>query len=334
LKSSIKQISEISGFSPATVSNVMNNKKGVNKETAERILKIAREVGYINESRISNIKLVIYKKNGLVVSDTPFFSSLIEGVERESRANDFETVICNINEQDDDFEQMRSQILSDHTSGILLLATELTAEDAKAFKNASAPLVMLDGWFEEMTFDTVLINNTDSVYNAVKYLVQKGHRKIGYLASNVRIRNFYYREMGYKRALENSSIPLNPAYTVELPPTMDGAYKSMLEYLDKKPELPTAFFADNDIIAFGAMKALKQNGYKIPNDISIIGFDDMPFCEISSPSLTTIRVFKQEMGQTAVKRLIDKMKSDSNISTKIQICTEFIERDSVKDLTK
>lgn len=334
MKSSIKQISEISGFSPATVSNVMNNKKGVNKETAERILKIAREVGYINESHISSIKLVIYKKNGLVVSDTPFFSLLIEGIERESRANDLETVICNIDEQDEDFEQMRSQILSDHTSGILLLATELAAEDVKLFKNAAAPLVMLDGWFEEMTFDTVLINNTDSVYNAVKYLVQKGHREIGYLASNVRIRNFYYREMGYKRALQNSGIPLNPAYTAELTPTMDGAYKSMLEYLEKKPELPTAFFADNDIIAFGAMKALKQKGYKIPNDVSIIGFDDMPFCEISSPSLTTIRVFKQEMGQTAVKRLIDKMKSDSGISTKIQICTEFIERDSVKDLTK
>ena len=105
----------------------------------------------------------------------------------------------------------------------------------------------------------------------------------------------------------------------------------MSAYLDTKPKLPTAFAADNDIIALGAMKALKEHGFKIPRDISIIGFDDVPFCEISSPALTTIRVFKQEMGQMAVKQLLGKIKSESYIKTKIQICTEFVERKSVRD---
>ncbi|MEG1427702.1 MAG: substrate-binding domain-containing protein, partial [Oscillospiraceae bacterium] len=97
------------------------------------------------------------------------------------------------------------------------------------------------------------------------------------------------------------------------------------------PKLPTAFFADNDIIALGAMKALCENGYKIPEDISVIGFDDLPFGAISSPSLTTIRVYKQEMGQTAVRRLIETIKNESSIKTKIQVCNTFVERDSVRD---
>ena len=98
MKINIKTISELTGFSQATVSNALNNKRGVNKETAERILAVAREHGYLPELKIDNIKLVIYKKQGVVVSDTPFFSALIEGVEAESRSAGYETTICNLNQ--------------------------------------------------------------------------------------------------------------------------------------------------------------------------------------------------------------------------------------------
>ena len=96
--------------------------------------------------------------------------------------------------------------------------------------------------------------------------------------------------------------------------------------------MPTAFFADNDMIALGCIKAFQEFGYRVPEDISVIGFDDLPFCEISSPRLTTIKVFKYEMGQLAVRRVIELMKNGGKINTKTQICTEFVERDSVADL--
>ncbi len=332
MKISIKQLSEMSGFSPATVSNVLNGKKGVNKDTAELIMKLARESGYLSENRMTSIKLVVYKKHGWVLSDTPFFSSLTEGINEECRASGYDTVICNLNEHSEDFESHLEQILSDPNSGILLLATEMGEEDVKAFHRAVAPLVVLDASFEQMDFDTVLINNTDSVSNAVGHLIKMGHREIGYLKSSMRIQNFRYREAGYRRAHEEAEIAVNPAFTVELTPTMEGAYKDMARFLERNPQLPTAYFADNDIIALGAMKALKEAGCRIPEDISIIGFDDLPFCEISSPPLSTIRVFKQEMGQMAVKRLLDKIKSQSKIVSKIQIGTEYIERESVKAL--
>ena len=97
--------------------------------------------------------------------------------------------------------------------------------------------------------------------------------------------------------------------------------------------MPTAFFADNDMIALGCIKAFEEYGYRVPEDISVIGFDDLPFCEISTPRLTTIKVYKYEMGQLAVRRLIELMKDgNSKINTKTQVCTEFVERDSVADL--
>ncbi|WP_069999821.1 LacI family DNA-binding transcriptional regulator [Cellulosilyticum sp. I15G10I2] len=332
MKTSIRQISKITGFSPATVSNALSGKRGVNKETAEKILEVAKERGYINETKITNIKFVIYKKSGEIISDTPFFSSLIEGVEMESRASGYKTIICNLDKGSEEFEHLLEQILNDSTSGILLLATELNEEDVKVFEKAVSPVVVVDSWYGKLNFDSVLINNTDSVHNAVDYLISKGHHEIGYLKSEFRIRNFTYRAQGYRRALIQKRIPINEEYQVILRPTMDGAYRDMDKYLNTNPKLPSAFVADNDIIALAAIKALKQHGYKIPRDISVIGFDDLPFCNISSPSLTTIRVFKQDMGRMAVKRLIDKMQHGSSIHTKTEICTEFIERDSVKEL--
>jgi len=185
-----------------------------------------------------------------------------------------------------------------------------------------------------MEFNGILINSEDSAKNAVEYLIKKGHREIGYLRGRFRIKAFTARASGYSRALHKHGINTDEQCVVTLSTSMDGAYSDMISFLEQRPKLPTAFFADDDMIALGAMKALQDKGYRIPEDVSIIGFDDLSSSEISTPRLTTIRVFKQEMGRMAVRRLIDVMKHGDFIKSKIQISTEFIERDSVKDMTK
>ncbi len=106
----------------------------------------------------------------------------------------------------------------------------------------------------------------------------------------------------------------------------------MKRYLDKSPELPTAFFADNDTIAIGAMRALEEYGYNIPEDVSIIGFDNISFGAISDPPLTTINVYKQEMGELAVRQLALAMEEPEKVKMKIQVCTDFVERGSVREV--
>ena len=331
MKASIKQISEMTGFSPATVSNALNNKKGVNRETQEKILAAARECGYLSEGGpIHSIRFVIYKDTGRIVADTPFFSALIEGVEDESRRGAFETVICNLNRSAPDYEERLNQILTDPSSGILLLATELSEQEAARFKEARAPVVVLDNWFEESLFNSVLISNTDSACAAAEYLIRRGHKKIGYLQSEIPIKNFFYRFEGYERALKAHGLEPPEGGIVRLPPSMDGARERMNRLLKEGIALPSAYLADNDIIALGAMKAMQDNGISIPGDVSIIGFDDLPFCSITTPGLTTIRVFKQEMGRTAVRRLLELIRYGDRFVTKSQICTAFVERGSVK----
>ena len=104
----------------------------------------------------------------------------------------------------------------------------------------------------------------------------------------------------------------------------------MLRYLDTNPTLPTAFFVDNDLIAFGVMRALKDRGYRVPDDVSIVGFDDVAYCTVSSPALTTIHVNKRSMGWEAVRRLLTMMDDPNTGIFKIESCTEFVERDSVR----
>jgi LacI family transcriptional regulator len=332
MKVSIRQISELTGFSPATISNALNHKKGVNKETATEVFRVAKELGYIDGEKITKIKFVIYKKNGSIIEETPFFTLLIDGFEKECGANGYEMVICNLDSRANDYEEQVKWLINDTSSAVVLLGSELMEEDLKIFKSIKCPFLLFDYWCSSMEFDSVLINNADSARMATEYLVGKGHKEIGYLRGKYRIKAFRSRHVGYSVALNRNGLKLNSEYTITIGTNMNEAYLDMLAYLKNKPKLPTAFFADNDMVALGVMKALTESGYKIPEDISIIGFDDIPFSEIVSPRLTTIRVPKKEMGQTAARRIIELIKKPLSAKLKIQICTTFIERDSVKEI--
>lgn len=332
MRVSVKKISELTGFSQATVSNALNRKRGVNQKTAEIILAAADKLGYFSENRISRVKFVMYKKDGSVVEDTPYFPLLISGVEQECRANGMDMTICNLDRRDADFEEQMQQIRQDMSCAVILLGTELQDEDLEIIQGINSPCVLIDYWNDELNFNAVLINNMDSARKATNYLIKKGHREIGYLCGEFRIVPFRQRFSGYKSALGRNGISLNRDYIVPVGTTMDSAYQSMLKFLSGKPKLPTAFFADNDMIALGAMKAFMDMGICVPEDVSIIGFDDLSYSSIASTPLTTLRVPKQEMGRMAVKRLLDIINGNKGAFIKIQVCTEFIERSSVRQI--
>ena len=337
MKPMIKDIAVAAGVSPGTVSNALNDRKGVSGEKKELIIKMATEMGYFkNNSKREEankiIKLIVYKKHGFIVSDTPFFSSLIQGIEMQCKDQGYDLQISHIFHDDNEVYDCLRQ---SNISGIILLATEMDYEDLKLFECPYVPLIILDNYFENLDFNYVLINNTRGAYKAVSYLAENGHKDIGYLQSSIAINNFFKRSEGYHDALKHHGLVENPNFVLKLEPTLEGSYKEMKAILQKENiKLPTAFFADNDIIAFGAIKALKEKGLKLPKDISIMGFDDMPFCEISSPRLSTIQVHKDYMGKVAVARLMEIIKDNDGIKRKVEIDTELVIRNSVLELPR
>lgn len=329
MKISIRKISELTGFSPATVSNALNHKKGVNADTMAEIFRVARETGYISEKSIIKIKLVVFKKNGLILEDTPFFSKMIGAMEEECRNCGYEMVICNLDQKEAHFNEVRKTILDDSSSAVILLGTEMLDGDLRLFEGMVSPMVVLDHGDETMRFHTILINNEDSAYMATEYLIKNGHKEIGYLRGAYRIKGFRSRFIGYQTALRRNKIAIQDKYIVTLETTYQGAYENMSHYLESNRKLPTAFFADNDMIAMGAMKALIEKGYRIPEEISLVGFDDLPYSEIMTPPLTTIRVPRAEMGRLAVRKVVSLINGQEEVITKTQVCTKFIERKSV-----
>ena len=218
--------------------------------------------------------------------------------------------------------------------GIILLATELSRADYVPFFKSGHPLVVLDSSLVDSQCDTVLINNFQGAYDAVAELIRQGHQQIGYLRSQVPIYNFSQRHLGVISALADAQLTLQPEYVCSVEPSIEGSYRGVSDWLDDQPAMPTAFFADNDIIAFGAMKALKEHNLKIPEDISIIGFDDLPYCDIIDPPLTTIKVYKHSLGKLAVDRLISRMHGEVAEVVRIEVATELVSRNSIKFINR
>lgn len=335
MKVLISDIAKKAGVSSGTVSNAINQRKGISEEKRQYILKIAREMGYIDkrETRISDsqkIKFVIMNKRGNVVGDTPFFSELIRGIELECRSLGFELVIAHVTLNDD--EDLMTNIRPEQADGLLFLGTELEKKDLEAFKDLSVPLVILDTIFKSQAFDFVAINNMDSAYEIVEKMIENGHQDIGIINSTFQINNFRERKLGYVQAIQDHHLILDESIEALVEPTLEGSYKDMKQYLvaiikEGRP-LPTAFFAVNDNIAIGAMRAIKE---EVGNeDLTIVGFDDIPLAEFCAPSLTTVMVDKVYYGRQAVRRLIDKIKGQDTTHIKMMIGTTIVERKSIQ----
>lgn len=335
-KLSVKKISELTGLSPATVSNALSGRRAVSKEASEKIAEVIKDLGYTTNSRktLKNIKFVVFRKSGLIIDESVFHTAVIEGVEAEAKEHGLSTIFVKLQGDDVDYADQVRKLVTDPEAAIVLLATEMSSEDFEPFRNCPCPIILLDGWDEQGCFSSVLIDNFHSAFNAVEHLIANGHTEIGYLSGSFRIDAFKSREIGYLAGLGSHNLKAKSDYKFVLTPKLEAAYQDMKEYLAKKPKLPTAFFADNDLIALGCLKALVESGYRVPEDVSIVGFDDLNFCVLSNPALSTIHVNKPEMGREAVRRLIDFVENGNSTPFKIASTTTFVERDSVKKIKK
>lgn len=330
-----KELAKLLQLSEAAVSMALNNKAGVSTATRQRILQAATEHGY-DFSRIQEAKelqtetgtlsFVIFKKHGAVVTDTPFFNQLTEGIDQACRQVHYSLNINYLYADDNLSRQLNS--LS-YCNGMILLATEMSLEDFAPFEKLGIPLVVLDTYFRSLNFDCVLINNFQGAYQATDFIIHKTKSQPGYLRSSYPIGNFQERTDGFYKAIRENGMSPSRSHVLSLSPSMEGACQDMLELLKSGEQLSRCYFADNDLIAAGAMKAMKEMGYRIPQEVSLIGFDNMPLCTYIEPALSTVHVPKQYMGQMAVSRLVQIIASPESFPVKIEIGTKIINRKSV-----
>jgi DNA-binding LacI/PurR family transcriptional regulator len=338
MKVTIRDIAKQVGVSPATVSNALNGRGGVGADKQQMIIDTARKMGYNRERAQSTgrkcVRLVVCKRHGQVVMDTQFFAELIEGVDRECHRNGLELIITHIHiEKHADHQQRIDSVLREPHEGILLLATELHSEDLRRFEPLSAPLIVLDNLFRHVPVNTVVMDNFDAGYMGTNRLIGAGHRTVELITagSPFDINNFNQRCEGYAAAMHEAGLEV-PDYAIwRVTPTLEGAYEHMRELIKRREQpLPSAFFAVNDIIAMGCMRALTEAGLRIPEDVSIIGMDDLSMCQITNPPLTTVRVPRKDIGKMAVRRLVEMIEGSApRVTLKTQVGVTLVERGSV-----
>lgn len=338
MKPRVRDIAAAAKVSPATVSNALNGKPGVSKAVMEQIQAIASAMGYEPakprvEPERQYVRLAIYKSHGMVVMDTEFFAELIESIQMECQEAGLELIISHINARTDkDFKQRIKDFCSEECAGILLLGTEMNPEELKLFAECRSPLVVLDNLFRHEAVHSVVMNNYDAGYQATNALYDAGHRRIDHITSSQPFSNNRYRRKGYEAAMEAHGLPHSDKNMWYVTPSIEGAYLDMTQLLKKNRPLPTAFFAANDLMAIGAIRALAEAGYRVPQDVSIIGMDDTAVCLACTPPLSTIRVFRKELGMAAIRTLLNMAPMMKNGVIKTEMSVELVMRNSVKVL--
>jgi len=308
----------------------LRDKPGISTETKRKVLEAANEYGYVFTKTVKprHITFVIYKRQGTVVGETPFFSELSEGIETACTNAGYKLHIAYIHRADD-VKAKLDEVISSDCAGIVLLGTEMQAEDISPFNDIKIPLVLLDAYFDFIRNDCVLINNNQGAFMATDYLITRTQKQPGYLQSAYSIGNFEARADGFYKAVRRHGMAASKSIVHKLTPSTEGAFADMLEMLESKAALAPCYFADNDWIAIGAIKALQKHGISVPEDIAIVGFDNIPMAAFIEPPLTTVHVPKKYMGEMSVKRLIDIIHAKSFSCVKIEISTQLKKRCSV-----
>lgn len=329
-----KELARKLNLSAAAVSMALNNKPGVSTETRKLVLTTAEKNNYdfsrhaMRHKDYGSIYFIIFKKHGAIIGNNPFFEELSEGIASGCKENNLKMEIRYLYGDEERLEEHLDAIRFSDCIGIILLATEMTLEDLLLFKKMTIPIVLLDSYFETARYDCVLINNMQGAFLATRYLIKTKLEQPGYLSSSYSISNFAERNDGFFKAIRTYGMAISKSIVHSLPPTIDGACAEMLEIIKRGEPLASCYFADNDLIAIGAIKALKQSGYRIPEDIAVVGFDNIPASEILDPALSTINVPKHYMGKMAAARLLCRIQEPGATTVKLAISTTLICRDS------
>lgn len=328
----MQDIAERAGVSKTTVSLVLNDKPGVSEEKREEIRRIAQVCGYHLPHRIPDkqrtIRFLKYQAKGyMVCQNGDFITRVIDGVESTAREHGYSLTMMNVRAES--LEAMIPVINEAHDDGIIFLGTELEPEMAPLLQEFAAPLVVLDNEMRHLDQDTVVMDNEEAVYRAMQYLCNKGHRQIGHLTTTYAVPNLWARSRAFRQALLEFGLLDEAAFSYCVPDDVRSYADALVRQLDPE-HLPTAILAVNDILAINLLRALEKLGKRVPEDISVIGIDDLAISAMTRPELTTIHLEKKRMGSAAVERLLSLIADRSQHPLKIMTSCWLVERHSVQ----
>jgi DNA-binding LacI/PurR family transcriptional regulator len=325
-----REIARHAGVSTSTVSRVLNNVDGISDELREHVLKAAAELGYHNASmpdRLREVHLFTISYSAQTSLHT-FHTYILDGVAAECHQNGILLSYSVMKHTD------RSMILTlareRSGSGFLLVSIDdrSLVEELLAHK---VPVAIINADHRGLPVDTFLPDNFSAGLLATQYLIEQRHRRILHMNEPISKRRgtLQQRLNGYRAALEEAGIPYDPTLVIESPLRVDDAHQAMRTWLANHSTLCSAIFCANDASAIGVIRALQEAGKRVPEDVSVIGYDDVPAASLLTPALTTMHIDCEEMGQLAVQRLLYRSLKPEAAPIRVEIASRLVVRQSV-----
>lgn len=301
------------GVSPATVSYVVNNgPRPVSPETRTRVLQAIKDLGYQPNAIARSLRRQRTSTLGLVLPDTnnPYFAEVARAVETAAFSQDFRVVLCHSNYDPEREQQYMDLLIAERAAGVIWIPSTENPAPGMRLIERRVPLVLLDRKLEGLPTPAIVADNYQGGYLATEHLIKLGHRRIGFIARPVALTHAEERARGYAAALREHGLPVDQELIVAGGFRHDRGHAAAC-LLFRKASPPTAIFAYNDIMAIGALRAAWENRLRVPQDLSIVGFDDIPEAAFTCPSLTTVYQPKSEMGRRGAELLLQMIRGEA-----------------------
>jgi len=325
----LKMVAERAGVSVNTASRAINNKPDINEETKKQVLQIAQELGYVRNDTAVALRTKKTGTIGVVIADNrnPFYAEVLNGIEEAAREKNYHIIFANTQRDYQKEEEVINLLLAKRVDGLLIAPVQDRDDDIRNLIEANFPFVVVGRDFENINVDAVYNGEAKGGFLATEYLIKKGHKGVALINGFLHKSPAKGRLEGYKKALNKYRMSLDESLISVGDIDVEDGYERTKQMLEKDLNF-TAIFAYNDMMAFGAMQAIKEKGLRIPEDIGLVGYDDIPFSSLIRPPLTTISLKKHDLGVESVKLLLSRINGSRKKIKKIMLDVELIVRET------
>jgi LacI family transcriptional regulator len=326
----MKDIAREARVSVVTVSRALNNKPDINKETKEHILDIAEKLNYTPNVLAQSLVTKDTRTIGVIIPNArdPFYALVIDGISNETAKRAFGIFLCNSHEDPDEELDLIKSLIGKQVNGMLIYPLQEDNRYINQLKGSPVPFVFLNRHSDELQSDYVMNDNYHGSFLAIDHLIKKGHKKFVYICAKPTASSGHERIEGCQEALRKNGLPNSSLRVITCDETIESCYKLVKRLISENGDLEAMYVWD-DRLAIGARKALFEANIRIPEDVALVGYDDIEVSEYLYPPLTTVRQPTFQIGQLAARILIDKFESENHTEFKqIVLKPELVIRDT------
>jgi LacI family transcriptional regulator len=329
----MKQVAERAGVSTSTVSHVINNTRVVSEDVRERVLALIAEMRYIPSAVARSLKNDKTQTIGMMIpnNSNPYFAELIQGIEDASFKLGYNIILCNAYDDAEKQAAYLRVLMEKRIDGLILVASGADESLGHLLATQNTPMVLVDREVEGVEADFIESDHEQGGYIATKYLLDLGHREIACVSGPIDLLPSRDRVVGYMRALKEAGLKFRLDYLVRSDFTSEGGFNAFRQLLALEHR-PTAIFASNDLMAIGGICAASEAKVRVPEELSVMGYDDIALASFSTPRLTTVAQPKYEIGEQTARMLVERIQGAALPPRREKLQTELVVRQSTAPL--